>query len=58
MLSPARFAVYLDDLLMELKQLKFGCQVGGWWYGATCFADDLFLLAPSRSAAEMMLKTC
>ena len=57
-LSPALFAVYLDDLLLELRQLKVGCQVGGWWYGATCFADDLFLLAPSRSAAEMMLKTC
>ena len=57
-LSPALFAVYLDGLLLELRQLKVGCQVGGWWFGATCFADDLFLLAPSRSAAEMMLDIC
>ena len=58
MLSPALFAVYLDGLLLELRQLKVGCQIGGWWCGATCFADDLFLLAPSRTAAEMMLETC
>ena len=58
MLSPALFAVYLDGLLLELRQLKVGCQIGGWWCGATCFADDLFLLAPSITAAEMMLETC
>ena len=57
-LSPTLFAVYLDGLLLQLRQLGVGCHVGGWWYGATCFADDLFLLAPSRTAAVMMLETC
>ena len=57
-LSPALFAVYLDGLLQQLRQLGVGCHIGGWWYGAACFADDLFLLAPSRTAAVMMLETC
>ena len=57
-LSPALFAVYLDGLLQELRQLGVGCHLGGWWYGAACFADDLFLLAPIRTATSMMLETC
>ena len=43
-LSPTLFAVYLDGLLQQLRQLGVGCHLGGWWYGAACFADDLFLL--------------
>ena len=57
-LSPALFSVYIDGLLQELRQLGLGCHIGGWFYGAACFADDLFLLAPSRTAAVMMLDTC
>ena len=53
-LSPTLFAVYLDGLLQQLRELGVGCHLGGWWYGAACFADDLFLLAPSRTAAVMM----
>ena len=54
-LSPALFSVYIDGLLHDLRQLGLGCHIGGWWYGAACFADDLFLLAPSRAAAVKML---
>ena len=57
-LSPTLFALYLDGLLQQLRDLGVGCHLGGWWYGAVCFADDLFLLAPSRTAAAMMLETC
>ena len=52
------FAVYLDGIPQQLRQLGDGCHLGGWWYGAACFADDLFLLAPSRTAAVMMLDLC
>ena len=41
-----------------LRQLGVGCHVGGWWYGAVCYADDMMLLAPSRTAAVMMLECC
>ena len=54
-LSLALFSVYIDGLLHDLRQLGLGCHIGGWWYGAACFADDLFLLAPSRTAAVKML---
>ena len=32
--------------------------MGGMWVGAAGYADDLILLAPSRTAMQHMLKTC
>ena len=57
-LSPALFAVYLDDLLLELRSYGLGCYVAGLWVGAVGFADDLLLMAPSRSAMAKMLTIC
>ena len=57
-LSPCLFSVYLDDLLKELRHLGVGCHMGGMWIGAAGYADDLILLAPSRSAMQHMLRVC
>ena len=57
-LSPAFFAVYIDDLLQRLRQLGVGCHIGGKFLGAAGFADDIVLLAPSRGAMELMLAIC
>ena len=57
-LSPVLFAVYLDGLLVELQTLGVGCHVAGVWFGAACYADDLILLAPTRTALAMMLEIC
>ena len=57
-LSPALFAVYVDDLLQELRALGVGCHIAGIFYGAVGFCDDILLLAPSRDAMQLMLRTC
>ena len=57
-LSPTLFSVYLDDLLGELRALGIGCHMGGAWVGAAGYADDLILLAPSRTAMQKMLQVC
>ena len=57
-LSPAFFSVYIDDLLVALRQLGVGCHIGDKFFGAAGFADDLILLAPSRRAMELMLSLC
>ena len=57
-LSPVLFSVYLDDLLAELRRLQLGCHIGGWWYGALGYADDLILLAPNREVLQSMLAVC
>ena len=58
MLSPVLFSVYLDDLLKELRRLALGCHIGGFWYGALGYADDLVLLAPNREVLQRMLLIC
>ena len=57
-ISPILFTVYLDDLLITLRQLQLGCHIGGWWFGAVGYADDLMLLAPNREVLQEMLRVC
>ena len=57
-LSPAFFGVYVDDLLTELRRSGVGCYIGGKFFGAAGYADDIVLLAPCRSAMSQMIKIC
>ena len=57
-LSPALWCVYLDDLLVELRNLKLGCYVEGVWVGACAYADDLLCMAPTRSVLQQMVTIC
>ena len=57
-LSPALFALYVDELLVELRALGIGCKVAGIYMGAVGFCDDLALLAPTRDGMQIMLETC
>ena len=57
-LSPALFALYMDELLVELRSLGIGCDVAGVYMGAFGFCDDLLLLAPTRDGMQIMLDTC
>ena len=57
-LSPCFFAVYMDDLLQSLRDLGVGCHIGDIFVGAAGFADDIILMAPSRSAMKNMLEVC
>ena len=54
-LSPYFWAVYLDPLLVRLRQLGLGAYIGGLFMGAVCYADDVLLIAPSRGAMQRML---
>ena len=57
-LSPALFAVYVDDLLQELRSLGVGCYVAGLFYGAVGFCDYILLLVPTRDGMQLMLNVC
>ena len=48
----------MDDLLVNLRRSGVGCHLGNVFCGAVGYADDLLLLAPSRSAMETMLTIC
>ena len=57
-MSPALFALYMDEVLMELRDLGVGCYIGDVFMGGLGYADNFVLLAPSRTAMQLMLKTC
>ena len=46
--SPVFWAVYCDQLIKELRQLGVGAYVAGVFMGASAYADDLVLVAPTR----------
>ena len=57
-MSPVLFAVYLDNLLKNLRQRNIGCKIGAAYLGVFGYADDLTLLCPSISGLKEMLKIC
>ena len=54
-LPPIFWAVYADPLLQRLRDLGLGAHVAGLFMGALCYADDVLLIAPTRSAMQRML---
>ena len=57
-LSPLLFNVYLDELILLLREQDVGCHMNGMFVGAFCYADDVTLLAPTGMALNAMLDTC
>ena len=57
-LSPLLFNVYLDELILLLREQGVGCHMNGMFVGAFCYADDVTLLAPTGMALNAMLDTC
>ena len=54
-LSPNLFTVFVDDLLNLLKKSGIGCHINSLYLGSIMYADDLTLLAPTRSAMQTMI---
>ena len=57
-LSPRLFIVYVDDLLLLLRQTGAGCYIADMFLAAIMYADDLALLAPTRSSMQRLLNVC
>ena len=52
------FSVYIDELLLILKNSRLGCHIDSVFYGAFIFADDIFLLSASRSGLQSLVNIC
>ena len=57
-LSTFLFSVYMDELLVTLKNNGVGCHMGHHYVGAFGYADDIILLCPSLQGMREMVKTC
>ena len=57
-LSPLLFNVYLDELILLLREQGVGCHMNNMFMGAFRYVDDVTLLAPTCMALNAMLDTC
>ena len=57
-LSPFLFSVYMDELLVTLKNKGVGCHMDNYFVGAFGYADDIILLCPSLQGMREMIKVC
>ncbi len=54
-LSGHLYAIYLDDLIIELRNIKSGCFIGQKFVGILAYADDIALLASTRQRLQSMI---
>ena len=57
-LSPYLFAVYLDELSIQLGSARVGCTVGNMVVNHLMFADDISVFRPSISGLQCLLNIC
>jgi len=48
----------VNDLIIQLRNLKVGCQLNCLYLGIWVYADDIILLSPSRSGLQLMTNVC
>ena len=56
-IPPKLFSLYVD-LILILKKHGVGCHFLNMFVACILFADDMVLLAPSRSALQQMINIC
>ena len=52
------FNLYLNNVLITLKQSGLGCHINGTYMGALGYADDSILTCPSLNGLNSMLDIC
>ena len=57
-MSPIFFSVYVDKLIKKLRKMAIGCTIAGVYLGIVVYADDIFLLSPSREGLQTMMNIC
>ena len=57
-LSPILFAIYYDVLVSRLKNVNVGCKIGPDVLNTFVYADDVTLIAPSRTALQSLVDVC
>ena len=57
-LSAKFWAVYMDDLVSQLRSTHRGCYIVELFVACVLYADDVCLMAPTRKAMQTLLDTC
>ena len=56
--SPDFFSCYIDPLIKHIRNLNKGCHIDNLCLAILLFADDICLMAPTRSALQKMIDKC
>ena len=57
-LCPSLFSIYLNNLILNLRNSNIGCKYGFEYMGVFGYVDDLSLLCPSFTGIKEMLNIC
>ena len=57
-ISPRIFTLYVDDLIARLRKRGIGCHIIELFIACLFYADDLCLIAPTRSAMQELINCC
>ena len=57
-LSPLLFAIYIDDLIQDLRKSGYGSYIGRLFIGAIAYADNICLLSCFCTGLQKMLDIC
>ena len=57
-ISPYYFAIYMENLCLQLNKSGLGCKVGSLSCNHIIYADDVALMTTSISSLKRMLKLC
>ena len=57
-MSPILFNVYVDDLIVLLRNSGYGCYVNSIFIGCLMYADDLLHLSPTVGSMQALLHIC
>ena len=56
-LSPTLFALFINDLALQLKDLNNGIEIGGYKLNVLLYADDIALIAQNEAEMDVLLDT-
>jgi hypothetical protein len=57
-LSPYLFAIYIDTLVVKVRDSLIGCHLSLTCTSIFLYADDILLIAPSLHALQILIKIC
>jgi len=57
-LSPYLFALYIDDVIDDLRKSGYGIYIGLIFVGCILYADDILLVSGSCTGLQQMVNVC
>jgi len=57
-LSPYLFAIYIDDITVQLRNSGYGIRIGNIFAGCLLYADDIALLSCSCCGLQKLINIC